>query len=218
MFPFYGAKRKIVKYYPKPIYDTIIEPFAGSAGYSQEYYDKNVILIEIDKKIYSTWKYLIECSPQDILNLPILKKGENLNNFNLLSIEEKYLLGFFLNPGSSTPKKSPGKFCKWDENARLKLSENIKKIKHWKIYNNSYEEAPDIEATYYIDPPYEIQGKWYMHNNKSIDYQKLGEWCQTRKGQVVVCENVGATWLPFEHLVELKGQKHKNTEVVWLNS
>ena len=29
MFYYYGRKKRIVKYYPKPTHDTIIEPFAG---------------------------------------------------------------------------------------------------------------------------------------------------------------------------------------------
>lgn len=31
MFSYYGAKTKIVDYYPKPLFDKIVEPFAGSA-------------------------------------------------------------------------------------------------------------------------------------------------------------------------------------------
>jgi site-specific DNA-adenine methylase len=34
MFSYYGSKSKIVKYYPCPAHDKIIEPFAGSARYS----------------------------------------------------------------------------------------------------------------------------------------------------------------------------------------
>ena len=34
MFYYYGRKKQIAKYYPKPNFNTIIEPFAGSAAYS----------------------------------------------------------------------------------------------------------------------------------------------------------------------------------------
>ena len=34
MFYYYGRKKQIAKYYPEPKYDTIVEPFAGSAAYS----------------------------------------------------------------------------------------------------------------------------------------------------------------------------------------
>jgi len=34
MFYYYGAKNLLSKHYPEPVFDTIIEPFAGSAAYS----------------------------------------------------------------------------------------------------------------------------------------------------------------------------------------
>lgn len=217
MFYYYGRKKRIVKYYPQPTQDTIIEPFAGSAAYAMEYFEKNVILYEINHKIYSVWKYLQEASIKDILSLPILEKGQCLNNseFDFLTDPEKWTIGLFLNPGSSTPKKSPGNFCDWDEKHRQGLSEELFKIKHWDIRNESYENAPDIEATWYVDPPYQNAGKYYTH--WKVDYESLSLWCQQRKGQVIVCENEGAEWLPFKNLVDLKGQKHNRKEVIWTN-
>jgi hypothetical protein len=48
-FGYYGGKwRDSVKHYPKPQFETIIEPFAGSAGYSLRYASHNVRLYEID--------------------------------------------------------------------------------------------------------------------------------------------------------------------------
>ena len=218
MFYYYGRKKRIVKYYPHSQYDTIIEPFAGSAAYAMEHFEKNVILYEINNKIYSVWKYLQEATPNDILGLPILVKGQCLNNeeFNYLSDPEKWTIGLFLNPGSSVPKKSPGNFCDWDENHRKLLSEELYKIKHWTIKNESYETAPNIKATWFIDPPYSGPGGKYYTNNK-IDYTSLGIWCKDRQGQTIVCENAGATWLPFNDLVDLKGQKHNRKEVMWYN-
>jgi site-specific DNA-adenine methylase len=218
MFYYYGRKKRIVKYYPKPLYDKVIEPFAGSAAYSMEYFEKEVTLYEINHKIYSVWKYLQEASPKDILGLPILEKGQCLNNeeFNYLSDPEKWTIGLFLNPGSSVPKKSPGNFCDWDDKHRKDLSEELFKIKHWTIKNESYENAEKLgTATFFVDPPYQLAGKYYT--NWRIDYEALGAWCIEREGQVIVCENEGATWLPFEPLVDLRGQKHNRKEVMWYN-
>ncbi len=216
MFYYYGRKKRIVKYYPEPQYDTIIEPFAGSAAYAMEYYDRNVILYEINNKIYSVWAYLQDASPKDILALPLLEKGQCLNNeeFNYLSDAEKWTIGLYLNPGSSVPKKSPGNFCDWDEKHRKLLSEELYKVKHWTIKNESYENALNMKATWFVDPPYSGNGGKYYVNNK-IDYTSLGAWCIDRSGQVIVCENAGADWLPFENLVDLKGQKHNRKEVMW---
>ena len=67
-FQFYGGKWRAAKYYPAPKYDTIIEPFAGSAGYSLRYYKKRVILVDINPTIVTLWKYLISATPTDILS------------------------------------------------------------------------------------------------------------------------------------------------------
>ena len=45
MFYYYGRKQKIFGKYPKPQFDTIIEPFAGSAAYSMNYYKNNFVLL-----------------------------------------------------------------------------------------------------------------------------------------------------------------------------
>ncbi|KKK76293.1 hypothetical protein LCGC14_2865080, partial [marine sediment metagenome] len=37
MWPYFGSKQSLVKYYPAPEYSDIIEPFAGSAKYSLKY-------------------------------------------------------------------------------------------------------------------------------------------------------------------------------------
>ena len=48
----------------------------------------------------------------------------------------------------------------------------------------------------------------YTHNE--IDYVALAQWCRTRKGFVQVCENVGATWLPFKPFAVMgRGKKGK---------
>ena len=218
MFYYYGRKEKIFKYYPKPKYDTIVEPFAGSAAYSMNYHDRNVILIEKDVRIAKLWEYLINVSSEEILSLPILSKGQSLNNdnFNYLNENQKSIIGLFLNPGSAQPKKSPGKFCAWNEKNRLKLSQDVNKVKHWQIINNDYTSIENIEATWFIDPPYQGNGgKYYKHGNKGFDYEFLSEWSLNRNGEIIVCENSEANWMDFKPLVEIQGQKHKTKEVIF---
>lgn len=57
-FSYYGRKMKIIKKYPKPTKDTIIEPLCGSASYAYEYWDKNIIISDLNEKIYKIWLYL----------------------------------------------------------------------------------------------------------------------------------------------------------------
>ena len=53
-----------------------------------------------------------------------------------------------------------------------------------------------------------------------IDYSALADWCHSRKGQVIVCENEGADWLPFERLCEQVGANRakRSMEVIWHRS
>ena len=70
-----------------------------------------------------------------------------------------------------------------------------------------------MEATWFIDPPYQYGGNHYVVND--VDYHELAAWCKQRKGQVIVCENTKATWLDFTPLTRITGQRVKTTEAVW---
>lgn len=220
MFYYYGRKEKVFKYYPSPKNDTIIEPFAGSAVYSLKNFEKNIIILDKDERIINIWNYLKEVSSDEILSLPLLTKGQSLNDseFDSLNMVQKDLISFFTNPSSAQPKRSVGKFNIWHEKNRKRLSEDVNKIRHWEILLGDYRDIPNQEATWFIDPPYQGNGgKYYKHGNKGIDYNELSEWVQNRLGQVIVCENSEADWLPFRPLKRLQGQRHKTIEVIWEN-
>lgn len=228
MFSYYGGKSKIVKLYPKPTHNLIIEPFAGSARYALEFgKDKDVWLNDKYDAIFKLWKYLTTCSREQIEKLPNIKKGDNLKSFNL-NEDELILLGFSVGNGlarpsftvtdfgdkTSYPKTDP----RWRPNSTWTLTKNrilknLELVKNWKITNLDYKDIPNIEATYFIDPPYQFGGNFYIENK--IDYQELSEWCLSRKGQVIVCENSKANWLPFTPLTEMRGQKHKTIESIF---
>ena len=220
MFYYYGRKEKVFKYYPTPKYDTIIEPFAGSAVYSLKNHKKNVIILDKDERIINIWNYLKIATEDEILSLPLLTNGQSLNDveFENLSTVQKDLISFFTNPSSAQPKRSVGKFNIWHEKNRKRLSQDVNKIRHWEILLGDYHDIPNQEATWFIDPPYQGNGgKYYKHGNKNIDYDELRSWVQGLNGQVIVCENSEATWLPFRPLKRLQGQRHKTIEVIWEN-
>lgn len=107
----------------------------------------------------------------------------------------------------------------WGKAARARIAEQVDYIRHWTIYNKSYEEAEDTEATWFVDPPYSGEcGRIYPHN--SLDYKNLANWCRARNGQVIVAEQSGATWLPFQSFGTVRGtfteegQKYSE-EVIW---
>lgn len=220
MWSYYGRKSKIVKYYPKPKYNLIIEPFAGTAVYSlyQKNWEKQVILIDKYKDIIDIWKYLIQAKEKDIMNLPSIKKGDDIRKFTQLIKEERMLMGFWINRGSNAPKNIVTEWASkggyW-EKKKKEMATNLHKIRHWKIFYNEYINIPNKEATWFIDPPYQFGGELYIESNKNINYQSLANYCKTRKGQIIVCENSKANWLDFKPLIELQGQSHKTMESIW---
>ena len=103
-----------------------------------------------------------------------------------------------------------------------RIASQVNRIRHWTIIEGDYTDAPDIEATWFIDPPYVKAGLRYRHGSDAIDFSRLGAFCQNVEGQVIVCEQEGADWLPFEFFHQAKanesvsGGKISN-EVVWIS-
>src|SRR6185503_9139699 len=93
-FSFFGSKWKIGNRYPPPEHDTIIEPFAGSAGYATNYADRKVILFEANPIIYGVWSWLIKATPREILRLP--PHVPDLRELKVkLPQEAKWFIGFW---------------------------------------------------------------------------------------------------------------------------
>ena len=218
MFSYYGSKSKVVDYYPPPKFNKIIEPFAGSARYSLKYWQNDVLLVDKYKVIIDVWKYLKSASKNDILKLPRLKSGENLNDFCLSEIEKQFL-GFIIVGGLESPRQKAGSFRDTQkQNQILKnIANQLFKIKHWEIKLGSYNELENEEATWFIDPPYQFGGEHYKESSKKINFIKLAEWCKSRNGQIIVCENTKATWMDFKPMREMQGAMFKTTEAIWSN-
>lgn len=100
---------------------------------------------------------------------------------------------------------------------RIRVANQVQYIRHWKVIEGDYTAAPEVLATWFVDPPYQVAGKYYVHGSKGIDYSALGDWCRSRRGQVLVCENEGADWLPFAPFATLKAgvNGRGSKEVLW---
>lgn len=218
MFSYYGTKKRLAKYYPAPKYKMIIEPFCGAAQYSLygDNWKNEVTLYDSYKVVTDVWLYLIQADKRDILALPDVEVGMNLNDIKSLTDVERNLIGFYINTASAMPKKTVMKRSIWNK-AKLDIANNLYKIYHWTVSNKDYRDIPNgMECTWFIDPPYQFGGQWYRDSNSKINYWDLSEWCKSREGQVIVCENTKATWLDFKPLVNLNGQLHKTTEAIWI--
>ncbi len=226
-FSFYGGKWRAAPHYPAPRHRRIIEPFAGAAGYSVRHASHDIVLVEKDPLIAAMWRYLIAASPADILAIPVLQEGQSVDDLDVRP-EVRHLIGFWLNKGTTAPSKTPGKWMReglrpksfWGEEIRRRIADQVPQIKHWALIEGDYTDAPNCDATWFIDPPYQVAGSYYKCSAKSIDFAHLADWCRSRFGQVMVCENEGADWLPFEPYLVIKSTEGKNgkaqsREVIW---
>lgn len=229
-FGYYGGKwRDAIRHYPPPEHARIIEPFAGSAGYALRYHDRAVTLCEIDPVVAAVWRYLIKVKPREIRSIPDLGTDCTIDDLRVCE-EAKWLVGFWLNRATASPRRSPSKWMRegirpgsfWGSRVRETIACQVEAIRHWKVYQCSFEECPTTsgKATWFIDPPYQTAGKHYRFGSDGIEYDGLAAWCRRRPGQVIVCENAGATWLPFSDLGDVKTTRtnRRSREVVWLSS
>ena len=214
MFYYYGRKKQLARYYPAPLCDCIVEPFAGSAAYSlhKNYWQKKVVLIEKDERVAAIWKWFIEeAQPKDFWKMPDLKIGEKSSDF-LCIIHAATKMAF----NYKTIKVTPILARNWEISKRI-MAQNIHKVKEWDILCSDYTSSPNIEATWFIDPPYkEFPGRGYKHGSESINYNELALWIKGRRGQVICCEGEYGDYLPFEPLVVNNGVAgKKNKEAIY---
>lgn len=227
---FYGAKWRMARHFPRPE-GIVVEPFAGSAGYSVWWGVEQVLLIERDPKIAAVWDYLLHSTREEIMALPLLHEGEKISDLHITQ-EAKWFLGFWCNAGASSPCNTLSKWSLihlrqnhsgiWCARKREQVANQLDRMKDWHIVCGSYEVASAIthRATWFIDPPYQGAGKHYQFS--VIDYEALAEFARTRVGLTIVCENEGASWLPFKPFGNFAGtpgqyRTGRTKEVVWVN-
>lgn len=217
-FAYYGGKYRIAPRYPTPRRRLLVEPFAGAAGYSTRHHRHDVRLYDVDPIVAGVWDYLIRVPASEMRSLPIVEAIEDLPDD--VPQEARWLIGFWLQPGRPSPRKrisvraATRPNTTWGPAVQERLSSQVDLIRHWRVFEKSWEDVPGVDATYFIDPPYQAKaGRAYTHN--AVDFEALGRWCRRLPGQVIVCEQEGATWLPFEKLCEIRGQARRSVEVVW---
>ena len=238
-FTFYGGKWRVAPFCEPPTHGTIVEPFAGSAGYSLRYPARKVVLVERDPLIAATWRYLLRVSQTEILGLPDIQMDQTVTDLPVCA-EARLLIGWWLNGGSAQPKKSPGSWMRrkienggvgwttgtgqlsWGRRVRERIAGQLDAIRHWTLIEGSYESAPSVKATWFIDAPYQIAGRHYRFGCSGLDYAALGAWSAGRQGQVMVFENVGAAWLPFRPWRQIKASEARHggkvsDEAIWTN-
>lgn len=223
---YYGGKFRAAPRYPAPRFETIVEPFAGAAGYALRHHDRRVVLADVYPVISEMWRYLISVSEAEILAIPEVDNVADLPAW--VPEPARNLCGFSMNDATVSPCKtlSAGKkrmralgrhFEGWCTARKEMIASQLRFIRHWRVIAGPYWTVPNGEATYFVDPPYQVAGVHYVHSD--LDYDDLAAWSRTRNGQVIVCENEGASWLPFRSFMIAKAgpSKRVSHEVIWTN-
>lgn len=219
MWSYYGSKSKVIDFYPAPKLGKIIEPFAGSARYALKYFDRDVLLVDKYEVIIKIWKWLQSCSPEDIKRLPEPKPREDIRNYTFECEEAQYLMRYMIGGGLAWMQwiVSPQGFGAGVASQKKNIANNLYRIRHWNFLHGDYSQLENKEATWFIDPPYQVGGHKYPYSNKHLNYPQLADWCKSRNGHVIVCENTKADWLPFKAMREMNGSLFRTTEAIWSN-
>ncbi len=138
LFKWFGSKWSAAKRgnYPTPEHDIIFEPFAGGAGYSLNYCEKQVILDDNNPLLSELWSWLInEATTDAVLAIPLdLPEGTDIRTVGLTR-GQQLLLKHWQRTNNVGPcmtispwGNKPGQ---WTANTRARVSEEIHAVKHW---------------------------------------------------------------------------------------
>lgn len=209
MFYYFGRKGRLAPLYPAPRLSLIIEPFAGSMAYTLHHHPNHALGIDVDANVAEAWRYICGLTSEQVAAYPEPVIGDR--------VFDRWAM---MAAGSHGTSRAESYI--WTERMARDLRKQKRlALRHldyaWRVEyrHDDYRSAPDVEATWFIDPPYQNVRRGYERT--ALDYDELAAWCRSRRGQVIVCEQRGADWLPFQPLREIRGTTNKRTtEVVWL--
>ncbi len=239
LFKWFGSKWSLAKRLPLPECDTIIEPFAGGAGYSLRHHEHFVTIAETDKHIHALWRWLIDDATESLIReIPInLTEGADIRTFGLSAGQATLVKSWQRtnNIGDCwTVSPWGNKPGQWTANTRARVSEEVAAIKHWRLAYDGFrllEEGCEMEArasaaTWLIDPPYEFNYQY----RQDFDHTRLHHLARRLPGQIIACEarepKTGRMpeWLPFRDFTRsitsrrAKGNHTHSSELIWTQS
>lgn len=217
MFYLYGAKNLLARYYQRPMHNVIVEPFAGSAAYSLYHLRNNpearAVLIDSNDLIAGAWDFIKHCSPKDVAEYRTPKIGTYTDDFLLKTCTSS-------NSAHQPAKmKVTKRMLDVFEYQRRRILSLLPLRDRITFVHDDYRAFPNIEATWFIDAPYQRATDRLEKNRNSrrnLGFRLLAEYARERRGQVIVCEKEGADWMPFEPFKANKNSNdRKYNEVVW---
>lgn len=219
LFKWFGSSWSSAKHYPAPLPRLpVFEPFAGSAGYSLNHFESNVVLWEVNPLLQELWCWLIyHATSQDILDIPLnLPEATDIRTLQL-SWGQKLLLKNWQrtnNVGNCWTVSKwghlPGQFT---ANTRARVADQVNAIKHWQFRPIDWTET----GTYLCDSPYIYN---YPYGIKNFDYQKyvINVLGLPANSMAICCEaacsKTGAVpnYLPFEPSHRQVTSRRKSTQ------
>jgi len=191
MFKWFGSKWGASRYYPKPMFDYIDEPFAGGAGYSLRYHQKKVRIYDNNPNLIVLWKWLIGEATEDLIrDIPIsIKEGTDIRTLGL-SDGQAMLMKHWQrtnNVGNCwTVSPWGNKPGQWTANTRARVAEEVHAVKHWEFAPCTFDSA---DVTYFIDPPYQYN---YRYLGGFFDYDNLRKQLSEIPSprQIIACEAI----------------------------
>lgn len=202
-FAYYGAKHGLARRYPPPAGATIIEPFAGSAGYACHWATPahRVVLVEKDPAVVALWREVQALTPEALRAIDAELLRDRVSHPLLCALFGGSGLNASLD-GKDQARTLRG-LTDWPA-VRRRIVRLLPLVRRWTVIEGDYHDAPDCWASWFIDPPYcpgkHEAGANYRYGAEGLDYVELADWCRSRRGQVIVCEQESADWLPFRPL------------------
>lgn len=224
---YYGSRYQLVPHYPRPAYAKIVEPFAGAASYSLHYPDRAVVLCDLDPIVAGVWHYLIHVGEAELTRLPNV--AEHLDELGPVPQEARWLVGFWLGRCRATPRLTVGTWmltesaerpgCFWGPLAKERIASQLRHIRHWRVRCADYRDVSgEGPCTWFIDPPFRGKaGRHYRKSCTALDFEQLSAWSRERPGQAIVCEQLGADWLPFLESAKARGMSGERSTLLWSN-
>ena len=174
--------------------------------------------MEKDPRVVELWQRLLAMTPAEVLTLEPPAAGERTTDFLWMTVAASNAIGH------SAGYAFSARASRRADAMLRRIARVLPRVAgRVTIIHGDYTEAPDVEATWFIDPPYQPvngfgRGMGYASgcDASALDFAALSGWCRARRGQVIVCEYEGADWLPFVPLVRgLNSVGGKHHEVVW---
>ena len=191
MFKWFGSKWQASAYHDAPMFDTVLEPFAGGAGYALRHSHLQVVLAEKNSMVRALWTWLIGVHEDEVLSIPVgMDEGADIREMGL-SEGQALLVKHWQRTNNvgdcwtiSPWGNKPGQ---WTETSRQRVADQVKHIRHWKVVEDGEElMGSGVRGTWFVDPIYQFNYDYRMKERH--DYSKLAGLVKGLKGQVIVCE------------------------------